>query len=295
MSSKASKRIQKTKSESVEEPEKQTKVSKTKGGEKEHVADKHKVLADKAVTKVVPAKSEPVKASKHEKEEEVVETQAREKKPRSKVQSKESAPTPAPATVTDTEVDASPNTDGDLVQAGGKAKKEYRYFRIIDEETGKALGRYKGRNPKQAVGKAYSKLVRAYEKRNEKLPVKLPIHIRESTRTGNKKIYSYYASRKKLVEPTVVSIKSKTGGPPKLVEHKFKNDIRKMPKEERKLNFMDNNEGSVKLNKKVAKNPRKNLTGSKTKPVAKKTNSKSKGKKDAGTAKQTQSKTKVKK
>jgi hypothetical protein len=278
MSSKASKRTQKTKSESVEEPEKQTKVSKTKGGEKEHVADKHK-----AVDKVA------VKASKHEKE--VVETPDKEKKTRTKVPAKDSPK----ESVAETEVDDNPTTDGDLVQAGGKLKKDYRYFRIIDEETGKALGRYKGRNPKQAVGKAYSKLVKAYEKRGEKLPGKLPIHIRESTRTGNKKIYSYYASRKELSEPTVVTIKSKTGGLPKLVAHKYKNDIRKMPKEERKLNFMDTNEGVIKHNKKIVTNPRKKLSGSKTKQVTKKTNSKTKGKKATGGVKQTQSKTKGKK
>lgn len=283
MSSKSSKRVQKPKSESVEEPEKQTKVSKTKGGEKEHK------VVEKVVEKV--AKVEPAKASKHEKEEvavAVAETPARDKKTRAKPSAKESVST------TNNKLDVSPNTEGDLVQDGGKPNKNYRYFRIIDEETGKALGRYKGRNPKQAVGKAYSKLVRAYEKRDEKLPVKLPIHIRESTRTGNKKIYSYYASRKKLLEPTVVTIKSKTGGLPKLVEHKFKNDIRKMPKEERQLNFMDNNE-AVKPNKKVAKNPRKKLSGSKTKPVAKKTNSKTREKKDTSGVKQTQSKTKGKK
>jgi len=80
---------------------------------------------------------------------------------------------------------------------GSKTKKmsniKMRSFRLFDPKTGEVIGgRYRGRNPRQAASKAYTKLLKSDELDGSE---ETTLHIKESTRGGNRRIFAYSANR----------------------------------------------------------------------------------------------------
>ena len=68
-----------------------------------------------------------------------------------------------------------------------------RYFRLINNITGKSFGRYRGKTPKQAANKAFTALVK--RKRNQYNNGIINFSIIECTRYSDKKIYKYTGER----------------------------------------------------------------------------------------------------
>jgi hypothetical protein len=142
------------------------------------------------------------------------------------------------------------------VKAKGTNK---RYFKMIDNE-GKTIGRYTGETPKQAGSKAYTKLVQRTKKAGGKVPKKVNLFLRESTRRSNRKTYGYVASRRELDVPQELEIKDNVTGETKKITYYYRNEIKKIP-------VPDEMQGVTKKTKKVTKKTGakgKKASGSKT-------------------------------
>ena len=103
-----------------------------------------------------------------------------------------------------------------------------RTFKICRGD-GTFCSRLTGKTPKQAANKALTALLRE-AKREGKVTEKSPIFnaeftIRETTRGGKSKEYSYTGTRERLAEPTVYSIKD--GDVTKEIVNNFRNRVLK--------------------------------------------------------------------
>jgi Non-histone chromosomal protein MC1 len=94
-----------------------------------------------------------------------------------------------------------------------------RYFKYINPNSGHASGRYRGRNPKQAASKIYSKL--------HPNTTSTTICIRESTRGSKKNFYAYKCSRDELIVPQQINIVDHQTGHHKSITFKYINCIKK--------------------------------------------------------------------
>jgi hypothetical protein len=133
-----------------------------------------------------------------------------------------------------------------------------RYFKMIDE-SGNTIGRYTGETPKQAGSKAFTKLVQRTKKEGGKVPKKINIYLRESTRRSNRKTYGYVASRRQLEEPQELEIQDATTGETKRITYYYRNDIKKIA-------VPESMQGGAKKGKKATKK-----AGSKAKKAGSKT------------------------
>ena len=111
---------------------------------------------------------------------------------------------------------------------GSKTKKvsevNMRSFRLFDPKTGEVIGgRYRGRNPRQAASKAYTKLLKSDELDGSE---ETTLHIKESTRGGNRRIFAYSANREELKNPQKVELVGPNG--PRVICYRFKNRISKI-------------------------------------------------------------------
>lgn len=107
-------------------------------------------------------------------------------------------------------------------------EKNYRYFKLINERTGKASGRYTGDTPKQAASKGFTKILQKLKAEGKKLPKQSTIYLRESTRNSARKVYGYEARRVRLPEPQTLEIVDKETGERKTIVYKFRNKIKKV-------------------------------------------------------------------
>ena len=118
-------------------------------------------------------------------------------------------------------------TEGAIdITAGAIDRK--RTFKICRGD-GTFCSRLTGKTPKQAANKALTALLRE-AKREGKVTEKSPIFnaeftIRETTRGGKSKEYSYTGTRERLAEPTVYSIKD--GDVTKEIVNNFRNRVLK--------------------------------------------------------------------
>lgn len=178
-------------------------------------------------------------------------------------------------------------------QKGGASKKQPskkvkrtgdRYFKVIDEKSGKTFGRYTGETPKQAASKSFTKLLQKMKESGKGAPKNVKIFLRESTRGSNRKVYGYTASRVKLSEPQELKIVDKETGDEKTITYNYRNKIHKIP--------VPDQVGGAKKKKSGSKTSKPKSKGSKgkgkksatKKPATKKPSStkKSKGKKGKG-------------
>lgn len=104
---------------------------------------------------------------------------------------------------------------------------ETRYFKLIDPSTKKSYGRYTGATPKQAASKGFTKIVQSYKEKGTKVPAKLSIYLRESTRGSLKKVYGYSAARQKLDNPQTLNITDAKTGQVKEIVYEYRNSIKK--------------------------------------------------------------------
>jgi hypothetical protein len=179
-------------------------------------------------------------------------------------------------------------------QKGGASKKQAskkvkrtgdRYFKVIDEKSGKTFGRYTGETPKQAASKSFTKLLQKMKESGKGAPKNVKIFLRESTRGSNRKVYGYTASRVKLSEPQELKIVDKETGDEKTITYNYRNKIHKIA-------VPDQIGGAKKKPKKsgskTSKPKSKGSKGKGKKPAAKKSTTKkpaakkSKGKKSKG-------------
>jgi hypothetical protein len=148
----------------------------------------------------------------------------------------------------------------------GGEKKNKRYFKMIDGDTGETIGRYTGNTPKQAGSKAFTKMLQ----RNKKEGINTKdanIFLRESTRGSYRKTYGYYASRNKLKEPQILEIPDDETGDIKTITYHYRNDVKKIP-------VPENMQGGAKKGSKSkagskSKSKAKSKSGSKSKKTGK--------------------------
>lgn len=175
-------------------------------------------------------------------------------------------------------------------KSAGKTK---RYFKLVNTKTGEFSGRYVGDTPKQAASKSFTKLVQSYKKNNKKIPGKMPLVIRESTRGKNRKYYAYDASRVKLDTPSKLQITDQNGDTKHIVYH-YRNIVRKIKVPEELASKAKPTKKSVKKGSKAAgsKTAKKTTKSAKTTKSTKSTKSagsKSAKKTNAGSKKASKS------
>jgi hypothetical protein len=173
------------------------------------------------------------------------------------------------------------------------AKKSKRYFKLVNTKTGEFHGRYVGDTPKQAASKSFTKLVQSYKKNNKKIPGKMSLVIRESTRGKNRKYYAYDATRVKLDTPSQLNIKDASGNNKRIVYH-YRNVVRKIKVPEELANKAKPTKKSTKkgtkaAGSKTAKKTTKSAKTTKSTKSTKSTGSKTTKKNNAGSKKATRS------
>lgn len=131
---------------------------------------------------------------------------------------KKAAPAPAPVTETTQAASITVATEGGDAKA---SEKNYRFFRC--KYNGEVFGRYKGKKPKQAAGKAFTSIIRQL-KDTYVLGTEVAFSVFECTRGSNHKESCYVASRTELENPTLITIDGKD----KPVVYRFNNKIRKV-------------------------------------------------------------------
>lgn len=156
-------------------------------------------------------------------------------------------------------------------------KKHHRYFKLIDDKTGKSRGRYTGDTPKQAASKAFTKMLQKLKTENKKLPKESIIYLREATRNSPKKIYGYEAVRVKLEVAQHLEIEDAITGKTKVIVYQYRNKIKKVP--------VPDQIGGVKISKLSKKAGSKTKTSSKNKKAGSKSKTTSTNKKINKTSK----------
>lgn len=104
-----------------------------------------------------------------------------------------------------------------------------RYFKLFYND--KIQGRYCGKKPKQAANKAFSSIIKEFNKTNKDNVVNTDItfSIKECTRYSKHKEYMYLGKRLLLENPVKVSIANQDGTV-KEIEYKFHNKLQKAQK-----------------------------------------------------------------
>lgn len=147
-------------------------------------------------------------------------------------------------------------------QTTNKIEKKDRYFKLIDDKTGKTYGRYTGDTPKQAASKGFTKMVQKSKVEGKKPPTKATIFLRESTRGSARKIYGYEAYRQKLPIPQHLTITNQENGTQKTITYHFRNKIKKIP--------VPDEIGNLKINRANKKtNGKKKTNGTQSKKTKK--------------------------
>lgn len=101
----------------------------------------------------------------------------------------------------------------------------YRYFKCYHNDT--CFGRFRGRKPKQAACKAFTKLIKLFRGQNlEQDDQEFIFSIKEITRNSKKKSYTYTGSRIQFDRPCKVQIMS-PNGERKDVIFRYKNCIKR--------------------------------------------------------------------
>jgi hypothetical protein len=99
-----------------------------------------------------------------------------------------------------------------------------RFFKLISPN-GQPIGRYVGSTPRVAASKAFSVMMRQMRNNGQEIPQRTTVQIRESSENSGSRIYSYVASREKLVEPQVISITDAKTGQNKQITYSYRNRI----------------------------------------------------------------------
>jgi hypothetical protein len=110
-------------------------------------------------------------------------------------------------------------------------KRRSRSFKVKEDIDEKSYGRYTGESPYQAANKALSELIRKRNKDGKGTGGKINFTLIESTKGSKHREHEYVGKRLKLKTP--ITYETKDGV---TVVKKYKNELRKVKKSEKKEN-----------------------------------------------------------